>query len=132
MASALLMLMPRLTTAATDTVLVSATLVLTPLALGPTPPLSTAMPALATAMVLATAMASALLMLMPRLTTAATDTVLVSATLVLTPLALGPTPPQSTAMPALATAMASAPLMLMLRLTMAATDTVLVSATLVL
>merc|ERR1712168_327550 len=85
MASALLMLMPRLTTAATDTVLVSATLVLTPLAIGPTPPQSTAMPALATAMVLDTAMASAPLMLM--LTMAATDMVLVSATLVLTPLA---------------------------------------------
>merc|ERR550519_752177 len=58
---------------------------------GPTPPPSTAMPAQDTAMVLDMAMASALLMLMPRLTTATTDTLAlppatVLDTVVLTPL----------------------------------------------
>merc|ERR1719474_1414708 len=70
MASAPLMLrlMPRLTMATTDTlVLPPATVPDTDMELdsGPTPPPSTAMPALDTAMVPAMAMASALLTLMP-------------------------------------------------------------------
>merc|ERR1712055_1132263 len=87
-------LMPRLTMATTVT-LVSplATVPDTDMVLdsGPTLPPSTAMPALDTAMVPATAMASALLTLMPRLTTATTDTLAllpatVLDTVVLTPL----------------------------------------------
>merc|ERR1712055_1017215 len=74
---------------------------------GPTPPPSTAMPALDTAMVPAMAMASALLTLMPRLTMATTDT-----------LAL---PPPTAPATELATVMASVPLMP--RLTMATTVT---------
>merc|ERR1712029_1322981 len=99
---------------------------------GPTPPPSTAMPALDTAMVPATAMASAPLMLMPRLTMATTDTlVLPPATVPDTDMELdsGPTPPPSMATPppltapatVPATVMASAPLMP--RLSMATTVT---------
>merc|ERR1719228_2153218 len=136
MASAPLMLrlMPRLTMATTDTLaLPLATVPDMDMVLdsGPTPPQSTVMPALDTVMVPATAMASAPLMLrlMPRLTMATTDTLaLPLATVPDSDMVLdsGPTPPQSTVMPALdtvmvpATAMASAPLMLRLmpRLTM--------------
>merc|ERR1711970_1459958 len=126
-------LMPRLTMATTDTlVLPPATVPDTDMELdsGPTPPPFTAMPALDTAMVPATAMASAPLMLMPRLTMATTDTlVLPPATVPDTDMELdsGPTPPPSTAMPAPdpamvpATVMASAPLMP--RLSMATTVT---------
>merc|ERR1712002_191539 len=119
----MLRLMLRLTMATTDTlVLPPATVPDTDMELdsGPTPPPSTAMPALDTAMVLATAMASAPLML--RLTMATTDTlVLPPATVPDTDMVLdsGPTPPPSMATPPpptapameLATVMASVPLM---------------------
>merc|ERR1712029_1099575 len=106
-------LMPRLTMATTDTlVLPPATVPDTDMELdsGPTPPPSTAMPALDTAMVPATAMASAPLPLMPRLSMATTVTLVsLLATVPDTDMVLdsGPTPPPSTAMPAPDTATAT-------------------------